>query len=625
MKEFLRTLCLSAVFLFTLGIQAQDWFRVSVHDMEEEWHFPYRIEHVPFFEFNESLDTLKAYRYGPDEAETGYTHIPFAVSSLDSISFFSSSETFMQNRYKVFAMNIVTEDMSPVDSKEQYVPCYISIDGKGEFPDYSGSARIRGRGNSTWLWYPKKPYRIKLDVKDRILGLKKNKDWVLLANYRDPTDLMNTFAFETAQWLNMPFTNHTRYVEVFLNTDYIGLYQLTEQVEQGSNRVDISEEGGVLLSFDLDDGPDLSPSATDNFYSEVYKMPMCIKFPDNPTEEQISRIRSELSELEAAVKEHDYEKVSELMDMQTFISMLQLQEYLYNVDFTAPRSVYMFRDAGGKYTMGPVWDWDAGYDFDWGSEHDFFASYRKLMMGTDPLHQNGAYSLPRFFTDMFGSSRFVSDYKEAWNRISSSIFTRNWAECEKFVDCMNEGAFARDSKRWYIGKKVSTEISKMKSWLSNRADYMTTVINSYPLPMEKVVVGKMEKALSLRYADGYKQSVTVDIDMAALADILGITQAALLASDNMVIVPLMRDGSEGANKTNGVFGGWFDANGEPYTWNSGHVYIEVFDDLFSWNCGVRTDAGYCVRGHKHTVTMQYQYRDTDCIKAVNVEVTFTVE
>ena len=68
-----------------------------------------------------------------------------------------------------------------------------------------------------------------------------------------------------------------------------------------------------------------------------------------------------------------------------------------------------------------------------------------------------------------------------------------------------------------------------------------------------------------------------------------------------------------------------DANGEPYTWDSGHVYIEVFYDLFSWNCGVRTDAGHCVRGHKHTVTMQYQYRDTDCIKAVNVEVTFTVE
>ncbi|MCM1311495.1 MAG: CotH kinase family protein [Bacteroides sp.] len=623
MKEFLRTLCFVAVFLLTLGSQSQEWFRISVHDMDAEWHFPYLIEHVPYFEFNEKLDTLRMYHYGADETDDNY--IPLPVSSLDSISFYSSSDTHTQDHYKVFAMNIVTDNLSPVDSKDHYVPCYISIDGKGEFSDYSGSARIRGRGNSTWLWYPKKPYRIKLDVKDKILGLKKNKDWVLLANYRDPTDLMNTFAFETAQWMGMPFTNHTRYVEVFLNTEYIGLYQLTEQVEQGSSRVDIAEEGGVLLSFDLDDGPDLSPSATDNFYSSVYKMPMCVKYPDDPTEEQIIQIRSELAELETAIKAHDYERVAELMDLPSFISMLQLQEYLYNVDFTAPRSVYMFRDAGGKYTMGPVWDWDAGYDFDWGSEHDFFTSYRKLMMGTDPLHQNGSYSLPKFFTDMFGSSRFVAEYKEEWSRIASSVFFRNWEVCEQYVGNLNKGAFARDSRRWSIGKTTATEIARMKTWLHNRANYMTEVVNAYPLPLEKTVVGKIKKTLSLRYAAGYSQSVTVDIDRAELAGILGVAPASILNSDNLVILPLMSDGSEGANKTNGVFGGWFDVNGEPDSWDSGHVYIEVFSDLFSWNCGVRAEAGYCVRGHEHTVTMQYQYRDVDSVKAVDVEVTFMVE
>lgn len=40
----------------------------------------------------------------------------------------------------------------------------------------------------------------------------------------------------------------------------------------------------------------------------------------------------------------------------------------------------------------------------------------------------------------------------------------------------------------------------------------TNVINAYPQPLEKSVVGKIEKSLSLRYADGYSQSVTVDID-----------------------------------------------------------------------------------------------------------------
>lgn len=59
--------------------------------------------------------------------------------------------------------------------------------------------------SSTWLWYEKKPYRIELDQKSEILGLKEDKDWVLLANYRAPTFLMNAFAFELADWMGIVF------------------------------------------------------------------------------------------------------------------------------------------------------------------------------------------------------------------------------------------------------------------------------------------------------------------------------------------------------------------------------------------------------------------------------------
>ena len=121
-------------------------------------------------------------------------------------------------------MYITINSGEAVTSKEEYVTCYVSVNGRGSYPHYSGKAKIRGRGNSTWEWYDKKPYRIKLDKKASILGLEANKDWVLLANYRDVTDLMNTFVFEAGHFLDMPCTNHTRYTEVFLNGEYIGLF-----------------------------------------------------------------------------------------------------------------------------------------------------------------------------------------------------------------------------------------------------------------------------------------------------------------------------------------------------------------------------------------------------------------
>ena len=123
----------------------------------------------------------------------------------------------------VAQINITTENAAPVNSKETYVNCSITVKSDNKDWNYSGNGKIRGRGNSSWLWYPKKPYRIKLNDKAEMLGLKSEKDWVLLANYRDPTHLMNTFVFTTGQGLGMPFTNHVRYAEVTLNGDYIGL------------------------------------------------------------------------------------------------------------------------------------------------------------------------------------------------------------------------------------------------------------------------------------------------------------------------------------------------------------------------------------------------------------------
>ena len=168
-------------------------------------------------------------------------------------------------KYQVARIDIAVDGGKEVTSKqkEDYLDCTIKVEADTAAWNFEGRGRIRGRGNSTWEWYPKKPYRIKLDKKASLLGLDEDKDWVLLANYRDPTHLMNTFVFEMGAGLGMPFTNHSRYVEVTINGDYKGLYQLTEQVEQGKNRVNIDSKQGWLLSLDVDDGPSEAPEATE--------------------------------------------------------------------------------------------------------------------------------------------------------------------------------------------------------------------------------------------------------------------------------------------------------------------------------------------------------------------------
>ena len=407
----------------------------------------------------------------------------YADRQVDSLVFFEWSASECLRRFEVPTINIQVEGNAPVLSKDKadYLNCTVEIDGKEMYDDYRGSARIRGRGNSTWFWYDKKPYRIKLNKKSKILGLGSNKDWVLLANYRDPTHLMNAFGFEMASWLGLPFTNHTRYVEVTLNGDYIGLYQLTEQVEQAGDRVDIDVDEGVLLSLDKDDGPELAPDAVDNFWSAYYRLPICVKHPKNPDEETKARIKSDFQELELLIKQCKYRDLSRRFDIPSLIDYLIVQEMVYNVEMEAPRSVYMYKDTDEVYRMGPVWDFDAGFDFDWSTMttgHNYFMA-QELVLGTDPFRHTRARNLSPFFTQMFDNTLFVQQFKERWAETQPECLDYCLGMMDDYA-AHTAAAMARDFERWPIDKNYAEEIVKMKNWLTDRLDVLTEVIEKYP-------------------------------------------------------------------------------------------------------------------------------------------------
>lgn len=632
MKTRLLQLALCAL-LMSQSAHAQEWLKVHRSYDGGTWTIPLAVSQFTQFDFSDEEDFMRGYTVLKDGTEMV---IPFSTNNLESISFANdlTDEEKGHDKYRVFALYITTEGEENLVEKEVWLNCHFSLDGKGEYSDYSGTGRIRGRGNSTWEWYDKKPYKIKLDSKSKLLGLEKAKNWNLLANYRDVTDMMNVVAFETARYMGMPFTNHSRFVEVFLNGEYIGVYQLTEKIEIGTNRVNIAEEGGLLMSFDQDDGPDLNPGAGDNFKSKVFGLPMCVKEPEDLTEEQIDSIREEFAEVEKCIKAHDYAKLDELVDIPSFISILQLHEYLYNVEIDAPRSLYIFRDKAGKYTFGPVWDYDAGFDFDWTNmetNHTFFSNYRELIYGTDPLNATGAnYDISKFFREMFGNKTFVAQYKEAWANKSEQMYSHPWETVQKYVEGLNKGAYRRDQSQWpmaytYRGWYNTTtytpaqEVAKMSAWLQNRKAYLDGVIAAYPIgndevievidPADLQVVKTIQMTKNCDYRSGYTQQGNIAIAKTDVETALGGAPTEL--------VPLNADGSEGTNTAAKTYGAWFDANGDTGAWGVGHVYIES-DNLYSWSYGCHPSN--CWYGETHTVTMQYRRG----AKAVNVVVTFQV-
>lgn len=248
-----------------------------------------------------------------------------------------------------------------------YTEMEMYIDDTGA-PEYSGTVpmtgQIKGRGHSSWHW-AKKPYRIKLDFSAPILGLHKNRDWILLANYADKSLIRNTLAYEMGKCLtNLDWTPTQIPVDLFVNGEYRGVYSIGEHMETANGRVEIDENSedadtGYLLEIggadddSMEEGIDFFHTPSDNINFAVYKA------PDNITDEQRQYIKDYVCAADRAIMAG--EGYEEYIDVDSFCDWFIIHELTRNVDSIFRRSCFMTKDKGGKLKMGPIWDFDLAF------------------------------------------------------------------------------------------------------------------------------------------------------------------------------------------------------------------------------------------------------------------------
>ena len=142
------------------------------------------------------------------------------------------------------SMDYIHEDLDHSESGRIRV---YKADGS---PDYSGRVKsIGGRGQSTW-GAAKKPYSMTLSDRADLLGMGKAKKWILLANAYDSSHLRNKIVLDASAAVGPPYTPECRWVDLYLNGEYAGLYLLTERNEVDPERVDIAGDGSFLVSKD---------------------------------------------------------------------------------------------------------------------------------------------------------------------------------------------------------------------------------------------------------------------------------------------------------------------------------------------------------------------------------------
>lgn len=252
-------------------------------------------------------------------------------------------------------------------------------------PAFTVDTLIKIRGNSS-VRFDKKQYRLTIvdgprpstmasptDLPHRsikIMGMKSDAEWVLNGPFLDKTMLRNYLMYNLAGEI-MNYASNVRYCEVFIDGQYQGVYIMLEAVKVDRNRVDVNKAiaGRAATGYMVNrERANDTRYPLNNYgaYTGKTMNELGIAYPGRLLmPENAEFVRQDIGRFERALYSLDYDTIGKsyekYIDVQSFIDYYLLNEFSLNVD-GGGLSTYAHKALRGKLSMGPVWDFNNGFD-----------------------------------------------------------------------------------------------------------------------------------------------------------------------------------------------------------------------------------------------------------------------
>ncbi len=439
-----------------------------------------------------------------------------------------STLTFIQSS-DVPAMHIDTESgsMEYVHGKKRNEEAgtlrLYNEDGELE---YNGELKsIAGRGNTTWDESDKKPYTIDIGENTDLLGMGAARDWVLLANAFDPSNMRNKLVFDMAKELELEYSPEARWVDLYLNGEYVGLYLLSEQNEVHKERVALEQPEGFLVSVERH-----GRMVTQNLpYIETdAKQTLRIRYPQELTPETLIAIEQIWQSAENAIlADNGIDGVTgkhwtDLIDLDSWVRKYLIEEVVGNFDANFISQFFYYDGSAGqeKIYAGPVWDYDLSMGKVWQTEGlDFWVANRPSV--------SNEFDTPWFY-ELYQKEEFQTRLKNVFSSKMIHLIDGIGSKLDEYTNQISQ-AVCLNNIRWEV-EGFSDEIEAIKEYFEQRKAFLSNVW--------------------LRNAEYHT--------IKAISEGVSYAYFAVKRGASAVALPILE-----SSETH-VFLGWYEENGEPF-------------------------------------------------------------
>ena len=258
-------------------------------------------------------------------------------------------------------------------NKENNAKATGAIVGNDGTVDNTSIKKIKGRGNTTWD-KEKKPFNVTYEEAVSIDGMEETKKLSLLANYQDSSLARNRLLMDLADAVGIPYSSDSRFVDFYMNGEYLGSYQIAQKVDIGKNNLvkavndtsHLNEDGTLKEEFPFLVEIDAGAGNTDYYtYSSKAKCNLTVKGPELDIDEPyynevLKTVQTKFDEMYTAVVNNS-DNLEELVDIDSLAKLVLINELSKNWDvgISSFYLTYMADEDGNyKFYGSPCWDYD---------------------------------------------------------------------------------------------------------------------------------------------------------------------------------------------------------------------------------------------------------------------------